>query len=283
MSGKARNPPPKSAQNDPYPDLDPQKSIEHAVRFAHIMYSHVAEVWEQLHYPQGPSEEAYAEYAVTTVLRLWLEIPIGRNMLKTWSDKILLARGKAGLDRFRCPLGDFESAVYAVQRLAEEVLAELWWLFHEELSSSCAEDDQPFEKDGPLPPFKRAHWRAILPALHLYCKELTNRWELEGQSTCWHVGLRQDAACVRVWLQPTNPKDTETDIQWSKPLSPGQLAVIFQRNEKTIARWLNKDKLRHQEINSKAYLIDLRDLPANVLDKHRNSKVTDSSQRATGH
>ena len=59
--------------------------------------------------------------------------------------------------------------------------------------------DWCFERGGPVPPFHADRWYEALPALRRHVREhgLAQRWDLDGEATCWDTMLRQESAVLR--------------------------------------------------------------------------------------
>lgn len=50
-------------------------------------------------------------------------------------------------------------------------------------------------------------------------------------------------------------------VRWSPILSPKQIEVAFGYSWRTVQRWMNDGRIRHEELSSKAYKIAVDDIP----------------------
>jgi hypothetical protein len=61
----------------------------------------------------------------------------------------------------------------------------------------------------------------------------------------------------------------EAATEWTRPMSPGELARILGRSTATIVRRLKDGSIRNEMVHSKAYRIAIDDLPLAEQAKHR--------------
>jgi hypothetical protein len=182
------------------------------------LFAEIAELLRKLREPLSPrmsrvEAERWERHTVGSIHNLWRFLAMARVLSDVWEDELISLRE---MREFRCPLGVYPGAVDAVLALGELALEEIWrvaWEADPPPGPPYALDDLMFERGGELPPFRVDWWYARLEALRRHYHGLPDCWGLEGESTCWDAGIKQEVAALQRRLRSVGATVQQADAR----------------------------------------------------------------------
>jgi hypothetical protein len=124
---------------------------------------------------------------------------------------------------------------------------------------------------GPLPPsellakaaadFGITEYR-VREAFDLYCERISGRF---GQPYLWRLKpgvINQHEPTAQRTSAPAPPGDGANGrVEWTRPMSPTELANIFDVHYNTMITWLKSQNIRNEQVSARRYRIAKEEMP----------------------
>jgi hypothetical protein len=96
----------------------------------------------------------------------------------------------------------------------------------------------------------------------------------ESRTRIW-AGIEQESRAVRLLMEDSKDPNRSPVAEWSMPVSPTRLAVVFDCHPETLKRRLRDQTIRNRKLSPRRYQVSIDSIPIAHREKYRQRTYSD--------